>query len=204
MNRAMTSAPAPTVDLRTVHRDDTRRVIVESFLELLEDESPVSVSMSDVAIKAGVSVRTLYRYFPNKDALLLGANEWFEVRARQLVGGGLIDLDNLGAYLEHVWTDFSANIPTVRVQHTSAGGREFRARRLASTLQAIDATLPNGIPDERRSDVVDLVAALASSSMFFELVERLGHTPAEAAAMATRLVHLLVDSEVGAAERSTT
>jgi hypothetical protein len=39
--------------------------------------------------------------------------------------------------------------------------------------------------------------------MFFELVERFGHTTADAAAMATRLVHLLVDSEVDAAERST-
>jgi hypothetical protein len=60
------------------------------------------------------------------------------------------------------------------------------------------------IPADRRRDVVDLVAAIASSSMFFELVERFGHTPADGAAMATRLVHLLVDSEVGAAERSPT
>jgi hypothetical protein len=63
--------------------------------------------------------------------------------------------------------------------------------------------LPDAIPSDRRADVVDLVAALVSSSMFLELVERFGHKPADAAALATRLVHLLVDSEVGAEERST-
>ena len=115
----------------------------------------------------------------------------------------MVGLDELGVYLENIWTAFAENIPAVRVQHTSAGGREFRARRTESTRQTIDAALPDAIPADRRADVVDLVAALVSSSTFLELVERLGHTPAEAAAMTTRLIHLLVDSEVGVAERST-
>ena len=160
--------------------------------------------MPDVAARAGVSVRTLYRYFPNKDALLGGANEWFSAWAQQMIGNRMVGLDALGVYLENVWTAFSENVAAVRVQHTSAGGREFRARRTESTRQTIDAALPDVIPADRRGDLVDLIAALASSSMFFELVERFGHSPAEGAAMATRLVHLLVDSEVGAAERSTT
>jgi AcrR family transcriptional regulator len=146
---------------------------------------------------------TLYRYFPNKDALLTGANEWFSARAQQMIGDRMVGLDDLDVYLENVWTAFSENIAAVRVQHTSAGGREFRARRTASTRQTIDAALPGAIVADRRDDVADLVAALASSSMFFELVERFGHSPAEAAAITTRLIHLLVDSEVGAAESST-
>lgn len=203
MNRVMARSSTQIADLRSVHRDDTRRVILESFLQLLDDESPLTVSMPDVASRAGVSVRTLYRYFPNKDALLVGANEWFSARAQQMIGNRMVGLDDLGVYLENVWTAFAENIAAVRVQHTSAGGREFRARRTESTRQTIDAALPDTIPEARRADVVDLVAALASSSMFLELVERFGHTPADAAALTSRLVHLLVDSEVGAAERST-
>jgi AcrR family transcriptional regulator len=202
MNRVMPAASAPT-DLRAVHRDDTRRVILQAFLDLLEDESPVSLSVPDVAARAGVSVRTLYRYFPNKDALVTGANEWFSSRAQQMIGNRTLGVDDLGVYLEGVWTAFSENIAAVRTQHTSPGGREFRARRTESTRETIDAALPDAIPAERRGDVVDLVAALVSSSMFFELVERLGHPPAQAAAMATGLVRLLIDSEVEAAERST-
>jgi AcrR family transcriptional regulator len=203
MNRDMTASPAEIVDLRTAHRDDTRRVILEAFLELLDDESPLTVSMPEVAARAGVSVRTLYRYFPNKDALLAGANEWFSARAQQMIGNRMVGLDALGVYLENVWTAFSENVAAVRVQHTSSGGREFRARRTESTRQTIDAALPDVIPADRRGDLVDLIAALASSSMFFELVERFGHSPAGAAALSTNLIHLLVDSEVVAAERST-
>jgi AcrR family transcriptional regulator len=203
MNHDMGSTSNEIADLRSVHRDDTRRVILEAFLELLDDESPLTVSMPDIASRAGVSVRTLYRYFPNKDMLFAGANEWFSVRAQRMIGNRMLGLDDLDTYLEQVWTAFSENIPVVRVQHTSARGREFRARRTESTRQTIDAALPDAIPAERRADVVDLVAALVSSSMFLELVERFGHTPAEAAAMTTRLVHLLVDNAVGASERST-
>ena len=202
MNRVMTADRPPTVDLRTAHRDDTRRVILEAFLELLDDESPLTISMPEVAAKAGVSVRTLYRYFPNKDALLEGANEWFSTRAQQMIGSRMLGLDDLAVYLENVWTAFSENVAAVRVQHTSAGGREFRARRTESTRQTVDEALPDEIPADRRGDVVDLIAALASSSMFFELVERFGHSPASAAALSTHLIHLLVDSEVDAAERS--
>ena len=198
----MPGSPAPTVDLRTVHRDDTRRVILEAFLELLDDESPLTISMPEVAARSGVSVRTLYRYFPNKDALLEGANEWFSARAQQMIGSRVLGLDDLAVYLENVWTAFSENVAAVRVQHTSSGGREFRARRTESTRQTIDAALPEVIPADRRGDVADMVAALASSSMFFELVERFGHSPASAAALSTRMIHLLVDSEVDAAERS--
>ena len=161
MNHVMTASPAEIVDLRTAHRDDTRRVILEAFLELLDDESPLTVSMPEVAARAGVSVRTLYRYFPNKEALLAGANEWFSARAQQMIGNRMVGLDALGVYLENVWSAFSENVAAVRVQHTSAGGREFRARRTESTRQTIDAGLPAVIPADRRGDVVDLIAALA-------------------------------------------
>ncbi|MGH9134355.1 MAG: TetR/AcrR family transcriptional regulator [Ilumatobacteraceae bacterium] len=200
----MSAAEAEHVDLRTAHRDDTRRAILEAFLDLLEDESPVSISMPDVAARAGVSVRTLYRYFPNKDALVAGANERFEVRAREMLGERPLGLDELAVYLGHVWTEFAEHVATVRVQHTTAGGREIRARRLESTRQTVDGALPPAISHPRRSDVIDLVAALSSSSMFLELVERFGHTPTDAAAMAADLIKLFVDSEVGATERSTT
>ena len=165
MNHAMPGSSTRIADLRSVHRDDTRRVILEAFLQLLDDESPLTVSMPDVASRAGVSVRTLYRYFPNKDALLVGANEWFSARAQQMIGNRMVGLDDLSVYLENVWTAFAENIAAVRVQHTSAGGREFRARRTEATRQTIDAALPDTIPAARRADVVDLVAALASSSM---------------------------------------
>ena len=109
-----------------------------------------------------------------------------------------------GVYLENVWTAFSENVAAVRVQHTSAGGREFRARRTESTRQTIDAGLPDAIPARparrrgRPHRRCSLPRRCSSSSSSASVTP-----PPKAAAMATRLVHLLVDSEVGAAERST-
>ena len=49
----------------------------------------------------------------------------------------------------------------------------------------------------RRADVVDLIVAICSSSMFLELVDRMGHDPVEAADLVADLVELIVEHEAG-------
>ena len=41
----------------------------------LESEAPDDVSMADIALAAGISLRTLYRYFPDRASLLQSAGE---------------------------------------------------------------------------------------------------------------------------------
>src|SRR5215207_7587227 len=85
---AVTSdAPNDGYDLRTRQRDDTRRAILHAFNELLDEGNPVTVSVPAVAARAGVSVRTLYRYFANKDELMEAGGLWFDEAARGAVGG---------------------------------------------------------------------------------------------------------------------
>lgn len=51
-----------------------RRVrITEAVVEMLEETSPDSIQMRDVAERSGVALGTLYRYFPAKPQLLAAA-----------------------------------------------------------------------------------------------------------------------------------
>ena len=61
--------------LRASQAAATRRRIVDGLLALLAEDHPATLSVPAVARRAGVSVATVYRYFPTKEALLDAGSE---------------------------------------------------------------------------------------------------------------------------------
>src|ERR1700689_968582 len=57
---------------------ETVNVILEASARILESEGLRGFNTNAVAAKAGVSVGSLYQYFPNKDAILLALIHSFE------------------------------------------------------------------------------------------------------------------------------
>lgn len=59
---------------RRLPKQERSRAIVDAILTatqaLLEDEKPDALTTNRIAERAGVSIGSLYRYFPNKDAIL--------------------------------------------------------------------------------------------------------------------------------------
>lgn len=179
-------------DAWTNHRDRTRRAIVDAFLALIVEENPATISMPEVARRAGVSIRTLYRYVPNKDALVHAASTHLDAELDAVVGE-TTDVDTLDAYLVALWSRLAANVPAIRVQQSNVHGREVRRKRLEIRRREVEALLDGRIEQERLADTVDLVIATMSSSMMLELVDRMGHSPEHAAALASRVVRLILD-----------
>jgi AcrR family transcriptional regulator len=195
MIRAMTASETVRTGVWSTHHADIETRIVEAFMDLLESGSSGSVSMPAVAERAGVSVRTLYRYFPNKDDLRRAAAGWFEQRTRDAMEEPTIDLSNVHRYLRLLWTDLADHLPAVRVQHTTPDGRKLRAARLPQSRAAVDHALSDDVSGERRREIIDLVIAVTSSSMFLELVDRMGHEPTRAAEHAADHIELVVANE---------
>jgi AcrR family transcriptional regulator len=84
------SDPEPNNDhrsLREQQADLTRDLIVRAFRSLLETDHPDAITYPQVAEAAGVSLRTVYRYFPTRADLLQNAAEWF----RELTDGARWD-----------------------------------------------------------------------------------------------------------------
>ena len=61
--------------LRTWQAEHARAAILDALVVRLEHEAVEDVSIDDLARDAGVSRRTLYRYFPSKSVLLAAAEE---------------------------------------------------------------------------------------------------------------------------------
>jgi len=194
MIRVMTS-------LRDEHTDRTKQRIRWALLELLEDESPATISVPKVAAQAGVSLRTVYRYFPTKAELVHSASHWYDERAADVSGETPTDENtDLSGYLKVLWSDFAQNLSGVRAQHSSPAGREIRQIRLTEWRTRVAANVRRRSPDLAEHDVAhvtDLIVALASSSMFLELVDRMGHEPDHAVDMIVGVIDLLARQSSG-------
>ena len=66
---------APRTPLRERQAELVRAEILNALVSRLEREAPEEVALDDLARDAGVSRRTLYRYFPSRDALLAAAED---------------------------------------------------------------------------------------------------------------------------------
>jgi AcrR family transcriptional regulator len=64
---------------------ETVNVILEASARILESEGLHGFNTNAVAAKAGVSVGSLYQYFPNKDAILLALIERFEDTTQEAI-----------------------------------------------------------------------------------------------------------------------
>jgi len=68
---------------------DANRAIIEATLELLTESGVASLAIEQVAARAGVAKATIYRRWPNKDALILDALATVEDQPPTLPGTSL-------------------------------------------------------------------------------------------------------------------
>lgn len=181
-------------DLRTRHHEATRRQILDATQQLVVEVHGWTLNMSDVAGRAGVSRRTLYRYFATKDQLLEAASQEWAADGGADLRFSSDDLHGLQQYLVEQWRTLADNVPAVLAQHASPTGRQLRERWLVRARRlAADALTDVPVTASEREELVDLLLSVLSSSMFLELVERMGHQPDRAAQLATWVVHSIIE-----------
>ena len=84
---ARTSSLSPRKSPRQARSIETRRVILEGAARVLREEGPAGFNTNRVAQVAGVSVGSLYQYYPNKGAVLFqldlldSVESWSRIRA---------------------------------------------------------------------------------------------------------------------------
>jgi AcrR family transcriptional regulator len=173
--------------------ESTRERIVDAVHALLAESHPAALSIPAVAHRAGTSLRTVYRYFPTKEALVDAASRTFEP---ELEGRGPITPDDLPSYLEHTFTSFTKGIGPILAQHITPAGRELRLARLPRSRAAVRKALVDAgldhLSDDDLDDLTDIVVALIGSSMYLELVDRMGHDETDAARLAAWVAQSII------------
>lgn len=160
-------------ELRDAQAAATGERIVDAALELMvEGGDP---TMAQVAERAGVAVRTLYRHFPDRDALGAAIGRRFDSRVR--TDGSSpppADLDELLERLHHAGRAIFAHEAEHRASLVSPAALESRkataARRLAWLRHPISDLLDE-LDDADGARLVALLRVLNSAGSLFTMVD---------------------------------
>ena len=146
-----------TVSLREQHAELTRERILSAVAALLERGDAAGLTVPEVAAESGVSLRTIYRYYPTRDQLLEAAGRW--------IGDELFKhpyprtLDETAERFRVDCAHFDDRPGLVRALALSELGREVRSYRrrgrvgaIREALQDEVGALPKG--EQRRAEAV--------------------------------------------------
>jgi AcrR family transcriptional regulator len=132
--RVMTS-----ISLRDQHAAMTRERILKAVADLLERGDAGELTVPEVAEASGVSLRTIYRYYPTREELLEAAGRW--------IGDELLqhpyprDLDEVADLYQIGCRDFDERPGLVRALAFSQLGQQVRGYRRRERLESIERAL---------------------------------------------------------------
>ena len=133
--------------LRDKQKQVARELILQAAADLIVEVGLESLSIADVAVRAGVSKRTLYNYFDTRETLLQEIGRWSDERT--LAMGGVLapdGLDTLPEVIQAVWRTWAeqgtlyqavGKIAAASNRTAVSGDRQKRRAALASAIEEV-------------------------------------------------------------------
>lgn len=105
-----------TLSLRQRRRQETAREIQMAALELAAQHGLENITTEQISEMAGVSTRTFFNYFPNKEAAAIGAPPCFHEEDKEALRNGtdLLTLD-LKLFLDKHIEELAKDMPILRL-----------------------------------------------------------------------------------------
>ena len=181
-------------ELRDRQAELARTAIMEALIARLEREDADELSMEALAADAGVSRRTLYRYFPTRELLYAAAGERIErlLEPPTKVTGGAEGISASFAYASRQLQRRPAPARAmVRSRAGSAVRTPLRENRRAAIEEAIGETTVD-LPFDEARRVAVVVAHLCSSAAWIALQDESQLSPEESRQAITWALDTLV------------
>lgn len=181
--------------LRGRQAELARRSILDAASAGLLNGNPDTMSLAEVAEQAGVSARTLYRYFPARDALMAAALEHLN---EELGLVPEVDPDDIGGTFL-AGSARMAQYPTlVRNLNQTAAGRNsrsaYREGRARQFADAVLALAPPGMDSQSVRAAGAVVASLCGSAAWVTLCDEQGLSVEEARAAVAWTIETLIET----------
>lgn len=176
----------------------TRELILETFARMAVDEGLRDVSIQQVADRAGVAHRTVYRHFPNRQTLVDELGDWLVERG--LERGQITipaEIDNLpDAIIANARAfDRDAEMMKALVLVTWESGQlsDSQQRRTEDTRELLDPLISDLDPEHARA-VVSLIRYLISSRTWLVMREEFGLTGEQSGPVIAWTVQLMLEA----------
>jgi AcrR family transcriptional regulator len=180
----------------------TREAILQAFAEQLTEHEGAGLSPSEAAARAGVSVRTVHAYFPNRDDQIVALSEWFDRRFHPEGVRVAEGPDDLPRYFRDVHEN-ALRSPLSRALATASSPlwREIRERRRAVRLEAVRSAVRSiGAPPRATEEATAVLLALSGAEVSWTLHDH-GLAASRIPDAIAHTVQLVVDDLEAAAER---
>jgi AcrR family transcriptional regulator len=132
--------------LRDQQADLTRELIMRAFQGLLQNDHPDAITYPQVAEAAGVSLRTVYRYFPTRVDLLQSAQAWLAEFTDGVRWEDPRTVDDLAGAVPEMGRIFDEHTNVFR----ALAGDELQEQRRDAVAAAVAEVSGNLPPEEAR------------------------------------------------------
>jgi AcrR family transcriptional regulator len=182
--------------LREEQAAATRERILGALRDLIVEEHPANVTMADVAKRAKVSERTVYRHYPTREELFHALFTWAVTAGEDLSPTRASDPAGLIAMAHRMFPLLEANADIVRALNAMPLATDMRAhraeRRRSQVIEALEPVTASLAPDSARR-LQALAHLLTSSDSLLFMKEYWGFDGEEAAKAVAWAIGALTD-----------
>lgn len=179
--------------LRESQALQTRDLILDSLTELLAERRVDEVSTREIARHAGVSQPTVYRHFPDREALIEGLTRRLPEQS-----GRLKSAETLNEFVDLIMEFFAKSeefpIETTAEALLNADPRRFSADTRAHTedfLRIFESDLPN-VDEHTRMQLAGLLRCIGSTQTWLRMREEFGVLGTESGPIVAWAINTLV------------
>jgi AcrR family transcriptional regulator len=182
--------------LRAEQMEQTRVRILEATTEVLADPASEEVTIPVVAKRARVSLRTVYRHFPTRDALFDAWAEWVDERLQIRLHSYPEAAEQLGPFARELYRSYDESASLVRAMLASKAGRAVRERTRRRRQRAFNRAMRDltaGLEPKERAGALAVIYLLVSAPAWQAMREQSGLDGVEAGKAAAWALRVLTD-----------
>jgi AcrR family transcriptional regulator len=191
-----------TMPLRQQQARQLRTAVLEAVIAKLEGAAPDDVSMAEIAQSAGISLRTLYRYFPDRATLLQSAGE--HLYGTLGVTVEMAEPGDIARSFREAARRLAARPGLTRALIRTGAGQVARSAMRRQRVGAIRTALQPataGLDSDLTRRATALIVHLCSAASWVSIADESGLSDADAQAAVSWGIDALIDALRGATRR---
>jgi AcrR family transcriptional regulator len=163
--------------LRQRQQESTRQLIMEALADLIAEGRLHTLSVQDVADRAGISYASVYRHFPSREKLFEGLYEWGSERVRSQMPPTPRTLDDVPEWVRKsvavAYRHAAVNQAVTAILTALDINPDSRRRRDLEVQKLVAVSAPNMSPRLKRQSSA-VIRYLAGSQAWATLGQRFG------------------------------
>lgn len=184
--------------LRDQQAEFTRQLLIEAAQQVILDNSVDEFSIQKVAERAGVSHRTVYRYFKNRRELLDAVTDWIEDSVAIYASYPPTNSANLGRTIRRVYDQFDHYAPYYRASVLLASrGEQIQPQRQKEREDRLRAALQDllaPLNDAQAEEAYVVIRLLVSAQAWLAMRDRFGLEEGQSGAAVNWAIDALVEA----------